>query len=326
VEYILIRLGIVGAGSIVQSHIDAAKLSGFSPIAICGRKGSIRATKIAKANHGLLAVASLSEFLQLELDAILIAVSTEDAAGVLEKCIESNLPILIEKPITSDPEILKRLNGLASGQVRVGYNRRFYSSVSRLKEELIHQNGLVQVIIPELSIARNSTVEERVSAVLENSVHILDLLCYLFGEVNIVQKNVIKNRDNFDCINAQVILGDHFIGSINIIFEASENSSVKCWTQGKSLELMPIENFKESTKMKLVLPSASFPVKRYEKVFEAWEIDEDDKIVKPGFLRQYKEFKTFIAGAPSNKLATLQDALNAINLACSLVDDLSNIK
>jgi predicted dehydrogenase len=182
------------------------------------------------------------------------------------------------------------------------------------------------VIIPELSIAKNSSVEERISAVLENSVHKLDLLGYIFGEVNIVQKNTIKNRNNFDCINAQVKLGDHFIGSINIIFEASENSSVKCWIQGKTLELMPIENFKESTKMKLVLPSATFPVKRYEKVFEAWEIDEDDKIVKPGFLRQYKEFKTFIAGAPSNKLATLQDALNAINLACSLVDDLSNIK
>jgi hypothetical protein len=43
-------------------------------------------------------------------------------------------------------------------------------------------------------------------------------------------------------------------------------------------------------------------------------------------LGQYNEFKAFIAGAPSDKLATLQDALNAINLACSLVEDLSNIK
>jgi predicted dehydrogenase len=326
VEYILIRLGIVGAGSIVQSHIDAAKLSGFSPIAICGRKGSIRATKLAETNHGLLAVASLSELLQLELDAILIAVSTEDAVGVLEKCIESNLPILIEKPISSDPEILKRLNGLASKQVRVGYNRRFYSSVSKLKEELIDQTGLVQVIIPELSIAKNSNAVERISAVLENSVHILDLLGYLFGEVNIVQKNVIKSRDNFDCINAQVKLGDHFIGSVNIVFEASENSSIKCWIQGKSLELMPIENFKKSTKMKLVLPSATFPVKRYEKVFDAWEISHDDKIAKPGFLGQYNDFKTFISGAPSDKLATLQDALNVVKLACSLLDDLSNMK
>ena len=81
----MIRLGIVGAGRIVQSHIDAAKLSGFSPIAICGREGSLKATKVAKANHGLLAVESLSELLQLELDAILIAVSTKDAASVLEE-------------------------------------------------------------------------------------------------------------------------------------------------------------------------------------------------------------------------------------------------
>ena len=325
-EYILIRLGIVGAGSIVQSHIDAAKLSGFSPAVVCGREGSARAIGIAKANYGLSAVSNLNALLQFELDAILIAVSTEAAAGVLEKCLESNLPILIEKPITTNAKILKRLNDLGSRQVRVGYNRRFYSSISRLKEELVHQNGLVQVVIPELSIASKTSLEERISAVLENSVHILDLLGFVFGEVSIVQKLIIKNHDNVDCITAQIKLGQHFVGSINLIFETSENSSIKCWVQGKSLELMPIENFNKSTKMKLVMPSNSSPVKRYEKVLENWNIGQDDTKAKPGFLGQYDAFKNFIAGAPSNNLATLQDALKALNLGIELVDNLSNKK
>ena len=323
-EYILIRLGIVGAGTIVQSHIDAAKLSGFTPTVICGREGSIRALRIAEGNHGLTATSNLNELLRFDLDAILIAVSTEAAAGVLNRCLQRKLPILIEKPITNDPEVLNRLSELGSEQVRVAYNRRFYSSISRLKEEVLHQSGLVQVVIPELSMANETSLEERIRAILENSVHILDLLGFVFGEVSIVQKLVINSRENIECVTAQLKLGKDFIGSINLLFETSENSSIKCWTQGKSLELMPIENFKKSTKMKLVLPSESLPVKRYEKLFEEWQIAEADAKAKPGFLGQYNEFKNFIMGAPSDRLATIQDALVALNLGLALVDDLRN--
>jgi len=323
-EYILIRLGIVGAGTIVQSHIDAAKLSGFTPTVICGREGSIRAARIAEGNHGLTATSNLNELLRFDLDAILIAVSTEEAAGVLNQCLERKLPILIEKPITNDPEVLNRLSELDLGQVRVAYNRRFYSSISKLKEEVLHQSGLVQVIIPELSMANETSLEERIRAVLENSVHILDLLSFVFGEVSIVQKLAINGRKNVECIIAQLKLGKDFIGSINLLFETSENSSIKCWTQGKSLELMPIENFKKSAKMKLVLPSESLPVKRYEKIFEEWQIAEDDVKAKPGFLGQYNEFKNFIIGPRSDRLATFQDALTALNLGLALVGDLRN--
>ena len=323
-EYLLIRLGIVGAGAIVQSHIDAARLSGFVPTVICGREGSNRALRISEGNYGLAVASDLSQLLQFELDAILIAVSTDEAAGVLDRCLERNLPILIEKPVTSDPEVLKRLNESATGQVRVAYNRRFYSSISRLKEEIVDQSGLVQVVIPELSMASETRLEERVRAVLENSVHILDVLGFVFGNVSLVQKLTIKNCNKIEYITAQIKLGQDFVGNIDLLFETSENSSIKCWASGKSLELIPIENFKKSSKMNLVLPSESLPVKRYEKLFENWKIAEDDVKAKPGFLGQYNEFRNFVLGAPSGKLATLQDALIALNLGLALVDDLIN--
>ena len=323
-EYLLIRLGIVGAGAIVQSHIDAARLSGFVPTVVCGREGSIRALRISEENHGLSVASNLSELLQFELDAILIAVSTDEAAGVLDKCLERNLPIFIEKPISSDPEVLKRLNESDSGQVRVAYNRRFYSSIRRLKQEILNQSGLVQVVIPELSMVSETRLEERVRAVLENSVHILDLLGFVFGKISFVQKLTIKSCDKIEYITAQTKLGQDFIGSIDLLFETSENSSIKCWTNGNSLELIPIENFKKSSKMNLVLPSESLPVKRYEKLFETWKISEDDVKAKPGFLGQYNEFRNFVLGAPSGNLATLEDALIALNLGLALVDDLIN--
>jgi predicted dehydrogenase len=318
----MIRLGIVGAGSIVQAHIDAAKLCGFTPVAICGREGSPRASSVAKDNPGLTAVSNLSELLKFELDAILIAVSTGDAAEVLEKCLARNIPILIEKPVTSDPKVLRHLIDLSQLKVRVAYNRRFYSSVTRLKEELVNQSGLVQIVIPELSITSNSSLEERNNAVLQNSVHVFDLLGYLFGEITVLQTLKTKSENDIQYISAQMILGSDFIGSMHLIFETSENYSVKCWTHGKNLELTPLENFSKSIKMKLVQPSVLSPVKSYEKVFENWTISEDDKNAKPGFIGQYLEFKSFVQRGSSENLATLDDALKALNIGIALVNGL----
>jgi predicted dehydrogenase len=321
-EDFVIRLGIVGAGSIVQSHIHAAKLCGFSPVVICGRRDSVRAAKIAQENKGLALARDLDELLQSELDAILIAVSTQDAIEVLEKCLEANLPILIEKPVATDPRNLARLNLISTNKVRVGYNRRFYSSVQKFKEELSKVSGLVNIVIPELSLASGTTSNEKKNAVLENSVHVFDLLGYLFGDIKIIR--TLKTRDSSDAqfITAQLDLGEQFIGSLNLVFETSENYSIKCWATGNCFEISPIEVFTKSEKMRLIPASDAEPIKRYERVIENWKMNDDDLNAKPGFIGQYREFKSLVNQGSADNLATIQDSIRALNLGIALVDDL----
>lgn len=321
-EDFMIRLGIVGAGSIVQSHIHAAKICGFSPVVICGRRDSVRATKIAHENKGLTLASGLDELLQSELDAILIAVSTQDAVEVLEKCLEADLPILIEKPVATDPRDLAKLSVISTNNVRVGYNRRFYSSVQKFKEELSTASGLVNVVVPELSLALGTSSNERRNAVLENSVHVFDLLGYLFGEIRIIQ--TLKTRDTGDAqfITAQLDLGEQFVGSLNLVFETSENYLLKCWTTGNCFEISPLEVFRKSEKMRLIPASDSVPIKRYERVIHNWTMSDDDVNAKPGFIGQYREFASLVNKGPADNLATIQDSIRALNLGITLVNDL----
>ena len=194
--------------------------------------------------------------------------------------------------------------------------------MQKFKEELSKVSGLINIVIPELSLASGTTSNEKKNAVLENSVHVFDLLGYLFGDIKIIR--TLKTRDSGDAqfITAQLDLGEQFIGSLNLVFETSENYSIKCWATGNCFEISPIEVFTKSEKMRLIPASDAEPIKRYERVIENWRMNDDDLNAKPGFIGQYREFKSLVNQGSADNLATIQDSIRALNLGIALVDDL----
>lgn len=320
-EYLLIRLGIVGAGHIAPHHIQAAKLTGFQPVAICGKRDSEKARSIAHANPGLNAAVDLDALLEEDLDALLVAVSTESAVDVLERCCIRGLPTLIEKPVTIHLNDLYNLENRYSHLVRVGYNRRFYSSVDSLKMEINEKPGFVQVVIPELSPSSISNTKEKSYAIMENSVHILDLLFYLFGEIRIFNKGKQSNDHGEIAIYTQFTSNSGIQGNITFLFNAPENTSIKYWKDGLNLELSPIEIFRKSEGMEVSPPTRENPIKTYKKSFNKWQISNVDQEAKPGFIRQYQAFKSFVdANDNSVRLATLGDARRVMELAHEIVE------
>lgn len=317
-EYLLIRLGIVGAGTIVQSHIDAARLSGFAPVAICGRMGSPRAAKIAQQNKGLVAVSDLNDLLKSKLDAILIAVSIGETIDVLEKCLVGRLPILVEKPVSTDERILQKLYHRWGDQVLVGYNRRHYSSTKKFRETLaIKEKGLIGVNISELSLASQITKEERRQAILTNSVHILDLMNYLFGDIRLLNTIKSPKSTRLHFLTWQFESSKGYCGNINLLFGTPENQSVTQWSKSFFQELRPIEMYSSSDSMHMIPPTKNNPVKSYKKILQPWLMSEVDLKVKPGFLGEYSEFRELCLGKKMDKRisANLQDAANAVKIA-----------
>jgi predicted dehydrogenase len=225
----------------------------------------------------------------------------------------------VEKPVSTDPVVLNQLIELCSSQVRVGYNRRFYSSVNEIKRELTNESGIIQVVIPELSTTIGTNSNQRVNAVLENSVHMFDLLYFLFGDISIRQTASISENVNADSLMIQAQFGERFVGNIILLFENPENYSLNCWVRRKNLELKPIETLHKSIKINLLMESERLPYKRYKKNIVEWKMNEDDLIAKPGFLGMYREFIEFIHSKSSVNLATLNDALNAVNFGITLL-------
>lgn len=314
------RLGIVGAGGIVKFHLDAAIMAGFTPVIICGRDGSSKANDLSQLYPGLEAVQNLDVLFQHDVDALVVAVTPENSLGVLEECLRIDKPILVEKPVSTSLESLRQFSKINSDKVRVGYNRRFYSAVNKFKKEIFKESGVVQVVIPELSTTPHADSIERINAILTNSVHTFDLLSYLFGDIKLENIKRVFNEGLIMSISAQIKGSSGVVGNLSLLFGVPENHSIQFWKSGCSIELKPLEKFNMAKSLKVQLPDATEPVKRYIKVFEDWKADISDSLAKPGFLAQYEDFHRFISGDfTASKLATLQDSLRALEIAHLLI-------
>jgi len=314
------RLGLIGAGDIVQSHIDAALKTGFTPQVICGRKDSERARKVSLHNPGVVFARDLEELLEYELDALLIALPADIEMQVIEKCLEKNLPTLIEKPVSSDPTVLGRLVNLNLENVRVAYNRRFYSSVRSFQSSISSEPGFVQITIPELSTLKKSDSRIKAKSILENSVHIFDLLYFVFGKITLTKIRPVIVKGEPIAVNAEVEFAQGSAGNMSILFNVPENYSIRYWGNSKNMELCPIEIYKSCSQIELRPPTSRYPVKTYVKNLDFWNLSKEDQLLKPGFFEQYSDFYRFVNGYNvGSDLATLADALCALEIGLELV-------
>jgi predicted dehydrogenase len=317
-EYFMIKLGIVGAGAIIPYHLQAARLVGIMPTAICAKEGSTRAQHVADSNQDLSFKYDINELLESDIDAIVIAVPTVETVSVLKQCLVRKVPILVEKPVSINAVDFETLLKLDSELVQVGYNRRHYSSVRKFKSNLESLGkGIINVDIAELSLAGEISDNMINESLLTNSVHMFDLIHFLFGQI------VLSNRKLVACENGGKIQTTQFenasgiIGNINLFFGVPENYSMTFSTRSHYQELRPIEEFRENSRMKLIEPNLERHYKVYSKDYKSWNINSDDLVTKPGFLSQYLEFKDRITGDISSQSvsANLFDAARANALA-----------
>jgi len=299
----MIKLGIIGAGSIVDAHIRASNHVGFSPVAIVARNNSKSVYKYSDTYPDMKPCKDLEEFFRQDFDAILIATSEEAKADMLNHALHVKKPILIEKPVLSENNYdqIKNINNLEF--VKVAYNRRNYSSVEKFNSEIKNiSTGLIQINIPELSWSSTPKRELVKKTAYTNSVHIIDLLGYLLPNFGITK--IIRDKNNFNrIINFE---DERFIGTINLTFGIPDTYSFKVQSSSRIIELEPIEKFNSFSS---IAKTGTSEHSSYSKISDSnWKTSEHDSSFKPGFVRQYIEFSKCIKN-PSIKtnLASILD-------------------
>lgn len=324
-ENLLIRIGIVGTGSIAKFHLEAARKVGIDVVAVCGRQDSERAKRFAQ-EFNCQFDQNLDRMKLRGLDGIVVATSVAATASVLESVIEMDIPVLVEKPVSTNLETLSRLVTIGE-KVRVGYNRRYYSSVQDAKS-LINSNksGVFDVLIPELSLASNPTKPEFHDSILENGIHMVDLTRYLFGEIIGCKPIFASSSESFQLAGISVATDQGMQGTIRSFGGVPENYSINYWNAGLSIELKPIEFLSLSRNLRLEGANQSVPFKRYIKNKSEWNLTLADLDSKPGFELQYREFKNFILGEPQLvPLPNLSDAYKSLFWANKLVSQTDNV-
>jgi predicted dehydrogenase len=292
-----IRLGVVGAGQISSHHIKAALDNGFVLDSICAKDNSHRAQLLGSEFGFRKSCKTFEDFLNQEVDAYFVLTNTNVQVLIAHKLLSKEKPILIEKPVSLNPLEIKSLREAdVNDNVVVGYNRRNYSSTKKLKSIL---NDLptyaFQVNVPELASNANPKSKVIEQMILENSVHIFDLVFFLFGRPNSWKVRALNSDSNvfvryvdWDYVNSRA-------GSMFVSIGVPDNWSISVYAPGNRFVLSPLEVFTHYSEIELVAANSKRPNRLYvPKTSQAWSPDEVDVRLKAGFHSQMKDFRNFI--------------------------------
>ena len=315
----MLNLAIIGCGNIANFHVPAMKLAGFNVSSVSGRNGSYDYLKNFCNSHSLNEVKifdSSEELLDTNnWDALLISCPTDSIIKYLKVAVTKNKPILVEKPVSKISNELK--NFFEFENLRVAYNRRFYGTVKAAKKFFKeNKNSIVKVTIPESSDEKYNTQffpERLPSNTYENSVHMADLIRYIFGDIEWNYKKSISQNNNYKKI---IGFGTSTSGSSIILdscYNSSENFSIEMISGRKRLQLKPIECLNFFDGMEVVHPTEEIPIRTYTPILKERILEKDENNIKLGFSEQSQDFLDFCKGKKS-KAARIEDSYKALRL------------
>lgn len=135
----VVRYGVLGTGMMGREHLrNLALVPGSVVTAIADPHPASREAAAASVPTAPVVVDGLDRLLEVDgFDALVIATPNDTHADLLERVFAARptLPILVEKPICTDPADLARLRQLAAGHrapVWVGMEYRYMPPVTRL--------------------------------------------------------------------------------------------------------------------------------------------------------------------------------------------------
>jgi predicted dehydrogenase len=316
------KLGVIGSGPIVPFHLDALSKAGFEIKAIASRPGSVMTQELASK----YLATPLSDFYEVgkaDIDAVLIAPASGAIEESLKYFVKQGIPILVEKPVLKNSLDFNEIGDLDNENVMVGYNRRFYSSVQALKSQIeLNEPHSFFFKVPENSWNGNLDVNGRRNFLIDNTVHMIDLLRFLVGEEGFqVQIQESKSRGNLQAIN-MFVEGTKMAGIFQVTFDSPGAYLVEFNGQGFSSRLQPIEHLIRFDAIEVIEPTSEIPIRRYQPKLsnDQFSISNFDLEYKPGFYKQSMAFADLVNGKKSHTAANLHDAFKAIELVEQMSD------
>lgn len=304
----------------MQYHASALKESGLDLQAVASSNlHSSSQVKFASRNNIPKNFSNWKELLdQEQYDGIVIGTGIESTLEILEYAIKQNVPILVEKPVSVNSKDLKNLIKKSHKLIMVGFNRRFYRTVNTLKNLIEIENTpvIANMVIPESNLQKFFT----------NSIHSIDLLRYVFGDIKLeFSKKLIKNK-MVNGVTATFSNKKNDLIQLTGIWNAPANVSLSVFSEKKQFELKPYETLKIFDDLKVIEPTANEPIRKYApKLMEQIDLEPIDKKFKPGFFQQSNAFSELIkTKKKSNYAATLTDTLHSIEICEKLVGKFPN--
>ena len=185
-----LKIGLVGCGGMMNSHVNGlVKFDDIEIVAVADPRPE-RVEAMKGRTGATRGYASHKDFFAGEdkLDAVYIAVEPTAHDQIEETCIERNWPFMVEKPMTLDMAQAKAITEAVTKKglvTAVGFQDRYLDIVARMKKELTDMKvGMVYGTwlggVPGVWWwMKRATCGGQL---LEQNIHLVDLLRYFFGE------------------------------------------------------------------------------------------------------------------------------------------------
>lgn len=203
-----LKTGVIGLGRMGQHHCRVyasqkdSQLAGVLDI-------DPQVARDFSQRYEVPAYSRIEDLLE-QVDAVSLATPTPTHFDLAMRCLEHNVHVLIEKPVTDRIEDAHRLAQLANGRdvtVQIGHIERFNPTYMELKKVLEDQE-VIAISFNRLSPYRVSNKD--VDVVLDLMVHDLDLSINLTGRLptSINAYGLMPFSDSLDHVVAQLFFSE----------------------------------------------------------------------------------------------------------------------
>ena len=307
-----LNFAIIGCGSVSIDHAKAIKKLGHNVSFGSTKKKNSKNWKLFKKKFPSTKFASMNEILHNNnIDRVISCLPLDEQKKYCQKILSSKKPILIEKPLHDDDralnKIFKKKNTFLYNKA-IAYNRRNYELVKKIKKNIKSKKiKLVEVNISEnINYLKKKYNKNLIKKFLHigSSSHIIDLLFYLFGDLQIFKKWINKTS-----ISLVLLTKKNFPIFVKINPSDPENPSIKIrFVDDYMWQLSPIECLKVYKGNKIVKANNNFFRKNY--VPNLVFTKDEQKNMRPGFFNQMKNF----ANQNFNNLCSPKENYNLIKL------------
>ena len=202
-----LQIGLIGCGGMMSNHARGfERMEDINVVAVADpiedRRNAMAARFGAK---GVYADPRALYDAEKRLDAVVIAVPPAEHKGIEEEAIARKLHFKVEKPMTLDPALARKIAASAAeaGLVTaVGFQDRYMEITDRMKSEIKNIDiGLIHATwaggIPGVAWWRKKNTGG--GQLLEQNIHLVDMVRYLFGDFTSVYAlkttGIIKDAD-----------------------------------------------------------------------------------------------------------------------------------
>lgn len=295
------RIGIIGLGNICEkAYLPVVTSLDDVELVFCTRnldKLKHYSEKYRVSEH----VASVDELINKNVEAVFIHTATESHAEIIEKLLNNNIHVYVDKPISYSYEDSIRLSKLAKEKNKifmVGFNRRFAPMYSNLAN-----TSLPSII--KLEKNRLDSPKDPVIFVLDDFIHVLDTIRFLAKD-KLEILNVSAKKKNGLLHNLIVTLGNDKTTCIAMMNrESGANEEVlEYYTPGSKVIVKDLLNSNVLTE-------------NTEKIlkFNDW----DTILYRRGFEVIIKEFLKAVKSHNQEKL-TIDDSLETHKLCYEILN------